>query len=82
MDFAALASWLAGGVALVGLLQWLKGLVPGAPSWVWGIAAPILAAGWAVAPDWARQAVGVLAVSQIGYETIIQAVKKKLGGAA
>lgn len=83
MDFADFGTWLAGGVATVGILQWIKGLAPKTwPAWLYALAALVLAAGWAVAPPWARQAAGVLAVSQIGYETIIQTVKRKLGGGA
>lgn len=83
MDFAQFGDWLGGGVTIVGLLQWIKGMVPEGikvPSWVWGLAAAVLASGWAVAPLWARAAAGVLAISQIGYETIIQTIKHKLGG--
>lgn len=81
MDFAQFGAWLAGGVAIVGILQWIKGLAPKTwPAWLYAIAVPVLAAGWSVAPPWAQQAAGVLAISQIGYETIIQTVKRKLGG--
>jgi len=81
MDLIEVGDWVAGGIVIVGLIQWLKGMVPKGvtiPSWVWGISAAILACGWSVAPPWAKQAAGVLAVSQIGYETIIQSVKTAL----
>jgi hypothetical protein len=82
MDFSDFGSWLAGAVAVVGLIQWIKGLVPKTtPTWVYAVLAPVLALGWALAPEPVQQASGVLGVSQIGYETIIQTVKKRLGGA-
>lgn len=82
LEFADLGIWIGGGVTVVGLIQWFKGMAPKAPAWVWSAAAPILAVAWAFAPDWAQRAAGVLAISQVGYETIIQGIKKRLGGGA
>lgn len=80
MDFSGIGEWIAGGVTVVGLIQWMKGMGPNVPAWAWSIMAPVLAVAWAFMPPWARQAAGVLAISQVGYETIIQSVKRKLGG--
>ena len=80
MDFTELGVWIAGGITVVGIIQWLKGMAPQAPVWLWSLAAPALAVAWEFSPPWARQASGVLAVSQVGYETIIQALKRKIGG--
>lgn len=82
MDFAIIGIWAGGAITVVGLLQWFKGLAPGAPSWIWGIAAAALALGYAAAPPWAQTGAGILAVSQIGYEQIVQRLKAKLGAGA
>lgn len=80
-------------VALVtiGFLQWLKALVkalppkPGettVPSLVWAIVMPILSALFAylftVFDPWVAYAATGFAVSQLGYDNIIQLVKKKI----
>jgi len=87
MDFAALQLWVGGGVVVVGMIQFAKGLFPKPaqdqiPSWVWAIIAAGSAIAYAYVPEGIRNALGVLAVSQIGYETILQTVKNKLGGGA
>lgn len=80
LEFSDLGIWIGGGVTVVGLIQWMKGMAPKVPAWAWSAAAPVLAIAWAFAPAWARQAAGVLAISQVGYETIIQGLKRRLGG--
>lgn len=87
MDFAALQLWIGGGVVVVGMIQFVKGLFPKTlqdqiPSWAWALVAACSAIAYAYVPDGIRNALGVLAVSQIGYETILQTVKNKLGGGA
>ena len=70
-------------VATVGLVQWLKGLLKVVPSWVWSIAAVLLSFGLAfiggITMDFK---IGIcallgaisLALSQLCYEIIIQAI--------
>jgi hypothetical protein len=83
MDFPELALWIGGAVTVIGLIQWIKGFVPATvPTWIWAAAAPALAIGYALAPDFVRTGAGILAVSQIGYETIIQAIKQSLAAKA
>ena len=82
MDLSLIVPWILGGLTVVGCLEWIKGFAKRAPTWVWGVAAAALAVGWAVAPDWVRLAAGVLAISQIGYATLIQAVKAYIAAKA
>lgn len=67
----------------IGVLQYLKGLFAKAPSWIWAITLPVacigLSCAWAVLPLWVAQGILALALSQLGYETIIQTVKKLIG---
>ena len=83
MEIMQWAAWLAGAVAVVGLVQWAKNFAPGAPTWVWRIAMPAVAIGVAFASKSSApwfDAMGVAAISQLGYELIVQQVKKRLGG--
>lgn len=76
-----LTDWLPGGIVVVGLLQWIKGMAPKNAKinrGVWAAFAALFSIGWAFSPPWLRQGLGVLAVSQIGYETIIQTIRTKL----
>ena len=75
------AQWLAGACIAVGLIQWAKGIFKDAPWWVWAFVLPVSSFGAAFAsgtdkPIWT--ALGIWAVSQVGYETIIQFVQKKI----
>lgn len=69
-------------VAIVGILQWLKGLLPKAPTWVWALASAVGCLGLAAAviylPPWVLLGVVALAVSQLGYEAILQFIKSKI----
>lgn len=81
MEFIDIAMWGAGAVIVVGLLEYVKGLLPKVPTWVWAIAAPIAAlvtafAGESSKPFW--DALGILSLSQMGYALIVQSIKKKL----
>ena len=80
MEFADITTWLAGGLAIAGLIQWIKGLAPKAPVVAWGILSPLMAIGWAYAPEQLRLAAGVLAISQLGWDLLIQPVRRKLRG--
>jgi hypothetical protein len=70
-------------VATVGLVQWLKGLFKKAPSWVWSITAVLLSFGFSFIGGLSLDLfIGVcvllgavsLAISQLCYEIIIQAI--------
>ena len=69
-------------VAVVGLLQWFKGLFKKAPAWVWAAASAVGCLGVAAAvfylPPWVLMGLVALAVAQLGYETIIQFIKSKI----
>jgi hypothetical protein len=75
---------IAVAVSVVGLLQWLKGLLPNVKPWVWAAAAAggslILAAAFHYLPAFVQVGVLALAVSQLAYETIVQLVKSKISG--
>lgn len=69
-------------VAVVGLIQWLKGLLTKAPSWVWAVASAVGCMGVAAVvfylPPWVLMGLVALAVAQLGYETIVQFIKSKI----
>lgn len=76
-----IGTWALGAVIVVGLIQWFKGMLPKAPTWVWIIASPLAAVIGSAAygtDKIAWNALGILAVSQMGYELILQTVKSKL----
>ena len=83
MDLVVWGAWLAGAVAVVGVLQYLKGLAKGAPSWIWSAAMPALAIVTAWAAGGARpwfDALGIASIAQLGYDLIVQRIRKDLGG--
>ena len=69
-------------VAVVGLIQWFKGLFAKLPSWVWAIASALGCMGVAAVvfylPPWVLMGLVALAVAQLGYETIVQFIKSKI----
>lgn len=69
-------------VAVVGLLQWFKGLFSKLPGWVWALASAVGCMGVAAAvfylPPWVLMGLVALAVAQLGYETIVQFIKSKI----
>jgi hypothetical protein len=74
-----LGIWASGAVIVVGLMQWAKGLLPKSiPSWAYALALPIAAIGVALLPQSIFNGLGIMALAQIGYETIVQRVKKRL----
>lgn len=85
MDFELVAIWVAGGVVVSGIIQWVKSLAKTIftkeiPSWVWVVILPITSfvASFSLGGEVLWNALGIWAISQIGYETIIQSVKNKL----
>lgn len=81
MDWVYLAGAAAG---VVGVIEYLKGLLPNLGSLAWRIAQPVVCAVVAIAGGgglWqvATNAVMLLAVSTLGYQVIVEAVKRRLG---
>jgi hypothetical protein len=73
---------LAAAFAAIGVLEFIKGFFPTATGKAWRILQPILCIGFSgialVAPPWIMTGILALALSQVGYETIIETVKKKV----
>ena len=72
-------------VAVVGLLEWVKGLLPKAPTWVWALVSAAGCLGIAAAsfylPAWVLIGLVALAVAQLGYQSIVQFIKSKIPSA-
>ena len=71
-------------IATVGLVQWIKGLLPKAPRWIWAIAAVFLAFGLSAMATyidrWVLLAAAALAAAQLCYELIVQAIPQLVKG--
>jgi len=67
--------------SVVGIIQFLKGFLTVKQTWVWALVQIVLcfafAAVWQMLPSWVSTAIVSLSMSQIGYETIIQNIKKR-----
>jgi hypothetical protein len=67
-------------VAVVGIIEWFKGLFKKAPTWVWAVAAVVGCLGMsAVAfylPPFVLFGIVVLAVVTLGYELLVQLPKQ------
>lgn len=76
MDFGDFVTWLAGAVVVVGLVQWIKGLVRDAPSWVWAIvmAGVSIGVGYAMPSGGIYAGLGTWAIAQLGYDAILKGV--------
>ena len=89
-DFAIMGIWCAGAVIVVGVMQWVKGFAAQTirrviPSWVWSLILPFCALGASAAfsfkqngGSWIWNALGIWAVSQLGYEVIVKTVFENL----
>lgn len=79
MDWSVVAQI---AVAIVGLIQWFKGLFKKAPTWVWAVASALGCMGIAAAvvylPPWVLLGLVALAVSQLGYEAIVKFIASKI----
>jgi hypothetical protein len=66
----------------VGVIEFVKGFFKNAPSKAWRILQPLLCLAFSalamIAPAWVIHGVTALSVSQVGYEVIIETVKKKI----
>jgi hypothetical protein len=64
-------------ISVVGVIEWLKGFFPKAPSWIWRIVLAPVSLGVAIAADGgpfqiATNTLALLAMGQIGYPMLIQ----------
>ena len=84
-----IAVWLTGAIIVVGLVEWVKALGQAitdrkVKSIVYAACLPVVAfiVAYSMELEGSRfwVALGIWAIAQIGYELIIQAVRKKLGG--
>ena len=78
IDFVYL---VAAAFGAIGVLEYIKGFVPNAPTWVWRVALLPICAGVSLAGDGgvfqvATNGVLLLALTQICYDLIISSVKK------
>lgn len=77
---------LAIAVAVVGIIQWFKGLFSKLPTWVWAVASAVGCLGVAAVtiylPPWVLLGLVALAVSQLGYETIVKLILAKIDSIA
>lgn len=75
---------LSAAFAAIGLLEYVKGFFPSATPLVWRALMPVvcltLAGFMALLPQWVTTGILALALSQVGYELIIQSVKSRIGG--
>ncbi len=75
---------LSAAVAAIGVIEYIKGFFPQTQSKVWRVSQPVFCVGFAAVsmllPPWVMMGILALSLSQIGYEAIIEAVKKKIGG--
>lgn len=83
LDFIDIATWLAGATIALGLIQWAKGLLPKAPTWLWSAALPAfaIAAGFAAGGDrpiW--DALGIWAIAQVGWDGLLRRIVKGIEG--
>ena len=73
-----------GVFVVVGLIEFAKGFAKSLGPWFWRLAllpaSVLVAMTIKVLPPWALTALVILAASQLGYEVVVKAVKKRLGG--
>lgn len=69
---------LAIAVGAVGLIQYVKGLISKAPTWVWAASLPVICiAGSILLTPWpwcVLVAVLAITLGQLGYETLVQGI--------
>ena len=83
-----LISWehvTIGVFVVVGLIEYVKGFARSAPAWVWRVT--LVPASFAVAasiehlPPFVLVGLVILAAAQLGYEVVVETVRKRMGGA-
>lgn len=74
---------MAAAFAAIGVIEYIKGFFKNAPGNAWRLLMPVLcilfSAVGALLPPWIMGGILALALSQVGYDVIIGAVKAKLG---
>jgi hypothetical protein len=74
----------AAAFAAIGVIEYVKGFFPESKGLYWRLLQPVLCIAFAatavVLPGWVMVGVLALALSQVGYELIIETVRKKIGG--
>ena len=74
---------LTAAFATIGSIEYVKGFTKNTPGWAWRIVQPVFclvyAAVFQYLPEWIRVGILALALSQIGYDAVISAVKKRIG---
>jgi len=72
-------------VAVVGIIQWFKGLFAKLPTWVWAVASAVGCLGLAAVtfylPPWVLLGLVALALAQLGYEAILKLILSKIPSA-
>jgi hypothetical protein len=64
-------------MATVGTIEFFKGFFPSTvPGIIWRIALPFVAIGVSLLPSWALYGVLIVGICQIGYDSVIQGIKK------
>lgn len=83
VEIVDLATWIAGAIIAIGLIQWAKGAAARAPTWAWTIALPAVSFAAAFAAGGPRRvwnALGIWAVSQVGWDAILRRIVKGIEG--
>ncbi|MFW6312256.1 MAG: hypothetical protein ACOC2N_00025 [Spirochaetota bacterium] len=69
---------------VVGLIEYVKGFAKDAPSWIWRVAVVPLSLLVALSveylPPFVVVALVIIAAAQLGYEVIVESVRKRLRG--
>ncbi len=69
-------------IGAVGLIEWVKGFFPLAHQYAWRTLGPVvciaLAAAFSYLPAWVGVGVLELAIMQLGYQNIIEVIKRKV----
>ena len=75
---------MSAAFAAIGVMEYIKGFFKEAPGKAWRILLPVFCVAFsAVAtllPPWVIGGILALSLSQVGYDLIIQTVKRKIGG--
>jgi uncharacterized membrane protein len=81
MDYIGqIGYYLGAAVAVAGTIQLVKNWIKKAPTWIWTVALVVIGAAFVFMPDRIKEAMLIIAIAQLGYETLIQPAKRKLDG--
>jgi len=70
--------YLGAAVSVAGIIQLIKNWAKKAPTWVWTVALVIIGTAFVFMPSKIKEAMLIIAIAQLGYETLIQPAKNKL----